>query len=105
MPCRRCGLEPDGHPASQCLNEWVHEQFLGHALSEDNAAGVPNYSAERIESGLSPNLDDLTDAERWPPGSRCRTARGLWLVETPEVGLASAESLSLAVCRAALKVP
>lgn len=40
MPCRRCGLEPDGHPASQCLNEWVHEQFLGHALSEGNAAGV-----------------------------------------------------------------
>lgn len=69
MPCRRCGLEPDDHPASQCLNEWVHEQFLGHALSEHDAASVPTYSAEGIDSGLSPNLDDLADAEKWRRGS------------------------------------
>ena len=103
--CPYCGTASVEHPAGECLDRWVHQEFLEKSVAGDEA--VPPYS----RSPRHPCLDDLVRAPRW--------AEGMAVMQTIEgcsVGIlvrkdsayehyevvATGQSLPLAICRAAI---
>ena len=108
--CPSCGVIPAEHDASPCLDRWIHEHFFRKALGKEEVA--PPYSA----SPQQRCLDDLIDARMWPEGfAVMQTSLGCTvgrLVPRSEASdgyeyydvVASAKTLPLAVCRAALSL-
>jgi hypothetical protein len=105
LHCPFCGSAATTHVAGACLDRWVHESFLGRALTEHETP--PPYSS------LPPQdcLEDVIKAPKW--------AESIAVMQTSEgctVGVrvrrsndyvyfhivTSANSLPLAVCRAAV---
>ena len=101
MPCPVCNRLPDVHPASACLDAWVHTQFLGAAPPQPPGE-IPAYSAAVAGD---PILDAVIEHPGWPDGARCGVHHGAWVVDTDAERLAADNSLALAICRAAVMVP
>ena len=57
--CRFCGSAATTHAAGACLDRWVHQSFLGHALTEQEVP--PPYSA----SPRQPCLEDVISTPKW----------------------------------------
>ena len=103
--CPYCGTAAAEHPAGECLDRWVHQEFLGKSVAVDK--GVPPYSRSPRHSCL----DDLIRAPRWAEGTAVmQTIEGcsVGILMRKEGGyehyeiVATAQSLPLAICRAAV---
>ena len=103
--CPFCGTLSTQHPASECLDRWVHHEFLGRVVAA--AETVPPYSCVPQH----PCLSDVIRAAQWAESAAVmQTAAGCSVgILVREDGayehyhiVASAESLPLAICRAAV---
>ena len=105
VKCPFCGTPSTEHPAGECLDRWVHQQFLGRVVA--GAETVPPYS--RVPQ--HPCLADVIRAAKWAESAAVmQTAAGCSVgILVREDGayehyhiVASGESLPLAICRAAV---
>jgi hypothetical protein len=103
--CPHCGTASTEHPAGECLDRWVHAEFLRKSVASDEA--VPPYSRSPRHSCLN----DLIRARRWAEGTAVmQTIAGcsVGILTRKESGyehyqiVATAQSLPLAICRAAI---
>ena len=102
--CPYCATAAAEHPAGECLDRWVHQEFLGKAVAVNEA--VPPYS----RSPRQRCLDDLISAPRWAEGMVVmQTIAGcsVGILKRKDSAyeyykiLATGQSLPLAICRAA----
>ena len=103
--CPSCDCEATIHVAGECLDRWVHHNFLGHNLSADETP--PPYSS----LPQHPYLNDVINARKWAESAAVmQTSDGCTVgVCVGRSGdylhfevITSANNLPLAVCRAAV---
>ena len=103
--CPFCGTSSVEHQAGECLDRWVHQEFLGNVVAADEA--VPPYS----RSPPHACLHDLIRAPRWAEGTAIvQTIAGCSIgILMREDGayehyqiVATGQSMPLAICRAAI---
>jgi len=106
--CPFCGVAAAEHDAGPCLDRWIHEQFFQQVLTHDQVPPPDSASPQQ------PCLEALIEAPKWPQGfAVMQTSVGCTIGRRVPRGdrlegyeyydvIATADTLPLAVCRAAL---